>query len=170
MLRWPNDQISGRTPCLPTKGLSFGTVPSALMRTTFPIRLSRFCACMRPSVTERSPCVTRSVPSRRNTNRLRKCAPRLPGEGRLLRRRVWRPGIHALLLRERPRRQGGTAEYQSENSGEDGGSHMKVLGQQYYVSCARRAISRLERRAFRPTCRSRESRRCTRREESHWHG
>ena len=36
MLRWPMDQISGLTPSLPTNGLSFGIVPSALMRTILP--------------------------------------------------------------------------------------------------------------------------------------
>ena len=56
---------------------SFGIDPSVLIRTIFPSRPSIRCACMRPSVIDRSPCVTKSVPSRPKTRRLPKCAREL---------------------------------------------------------------------------------------------
>ena len=66
-------KISGFAPALPTHGLSFGTEPSALMRTTLPSVPSIRWACMRPSVIERSPPVMKSVPSRAKTSRPPKC-------------------------------------------------------------------------------------------------
>ena len=47
MLRWPYDQISGRAPARPTNGLSLGTEPSALIRTTLPIVAPRSWASSR---------------------------------------------------------------------------------------------------------------------------
>ena len=73
MLRWPIDQISGFAPTVSTKGLSWGTEPSGLMRTTLPKWLFTSRACTRPSRIERSPSVTNSLPSGANTSRPPAC-------------------------------------------------------------------------------------------------
>ena len=57
--------------------------------------LSSFCACMRPGMIERSPCVTNSVPSRPNTRRLPKCS------GRIHRRRLVIDHLHVVDARRR---------------------------------------------------------------------